>query len=53
LSWDGGEVSTQVDVQDHSVKARKPTPPPQVDAVVEQVIVETTMVEDMCSCHHW
>jgi hypothetical protein len=58
LSWDGGEANTPADGEDHSVEVREPTPPPQVDAVVEPVIVEATLVEGMCpattgSRHVW
>jgi hypothetical protein len=56
LSWDGGEGNTLADGEDRSAEAREPTLPPQVDAVVESVIVEATLVEGVCpattdSCH--
>jgi hypothetical protein len=47
LSWDGGETSTPADGEDRSAEAREPMPPPQVDALVETILEEATLVEGM------
>jgi hypothetical protein len=52
LSWDSGEESTPADGEDRLAEVRKATPTPQVDSVVEPMIVEATLVEVMRPCHH-
>jgi hypothetical protein len=45
LSWDGGQTGAPADGEDRSAEAHKPMPPPKVDAAVEPILQEATLVE--------
>jgi hypothetical protein len=47
LSYEVGETRTPADGKDRSLEVREPTPPPQLDALVEPILEDATPVEGM------